>query len=486
MTSLVTTLIVALLSIAGAFAVNRITNARADTPSMFAEIRQIKSIDNHAHVMAGVADQEFDAIACGGLEFVAPPPMRLRVENPIYTGAWKELFGYNSEGKMDEQRVKEYLAIKQRVMKEQGDHYPAWVLDKLNIQTMLANRVRPAKTLAAPRFRWVGYGDPLMLPLSTKTLRETDSDKRFFYAQEEKIFKLYLDQLNDQLDDELNQRPTIKDPRPRTKYLGPKTPEQPQVKDQKPKTEDLVVKQLPVTFDLYLTRIVTPTLERMKREGAVAVKFVAAYLRPLNFEKTTQSAAARIYARYRVGGEPSWNEYKQLQDFVFRYIAMEAGRLGLVVHIHTGGGCGHFFNLSNGNPLLLESVVNDPSLRKTNFVLIHGGYPFTRETEFLLEKPNVYADFSAQTFLLTPAALSRVLRSMLEYEPEKVLFGTDASPATPEVSWEESAWMTNKTAREALAIALEGMMKDEDVSRERALELARMVLHDNASKLYGL
>lgn len=46
--------------------------------------------------------------------------------------------------------------------------------------------------------------------------------------------------------------------------------------------------------------------------------------------------------------------------------------------------------------------------------------------------------------------------------------------------------MTNKTAREALAIALTGMMNDGDIARERALELARMVLRENAIKLYAL
>ncbi|MBA2502347.1 MAG: hypothetical protein H0V27_05650 [Pyrinomonadaceae bacterium] len=63
--------------------------------------------------------------------------------------------------------------------------------------------------------------------------------------------------------------------------------------------------------------------------------------------------------------------------------------------------------------------------------------------------------------------------------------GTDASPATPEVSWEESAWMTNKTAREALAIALTGMMQDGDITRERASELARMVMRENSVQLSG-
>ncbi len=307
---------------------------------------------------------------------------------------------------------------------------------------MFANRVSIGRGLAAPRFRWVGYGDPLMLPLSTKTLSQANSDKGFFYGREEMLLKRDLAALK--------------------------------------------LNSLPPTLDLYLGKVITPTLEIQKRGGAIAIKFVAAYMRPLDFADVSKNEAERIYARYVSGNEPSWDEYKKVQDFLFRYIAREAGRLGLAVHLHTGGGCGHFFNLSGSNPLLLESVLNDPSLRKTNFVLVHGGYPFVKETEFLMEKPNVYADFSAQTFLLTPQALSRVLRDWLEYEPEKILFGTDASPATPEVGWEESAWMTNKTAREALAMALTGMMKDGDITRERAIELARMVMRENAIKLYGL
>ena len=103
----------------------------------------------------------------------------------------------------------------------------------------------------------------------------------------------------------------------------------------------------------------------------------------------------------------------------------------------------------------------------------------------LLYKPNVYADFSAQTFLLSTRELSTVLRSWLEFVPEKVLFGTDAFDITPDVGWPELAWLSNKSAREALAIALTGMMADGQITRDRALELARMVLRDNARKLYG-
>jgi hypothetical protein len=45
--------------------------------------------------------------------------------------------------------------------------------------------------------------------------------------------------------------------------------------------------------------------------------------------------------------------------------------------------------------------------------------------------------------------------------------------------------MADKTGREALGIALTGMMNDGEITRDRAMELARMVLRDNARKLYG-
>jgi hypothetical protein len=67
-----------------------------------------------------------------------------------------------------------------------------------------------------------------------------------------------------------------------------------------------------------------------------------------------------------------------------------------------------------------------------------------------------------------------------------VLFGTDAFGLTPEVGWEEGAWLSVTSARQALALALTGMMNDGEIPRVRAIELARMVMRENAMKLYGL
>ena len=132
------------------------------------------------------------------------------------------------------------------------------------------------------------------------------------------------------------------------------------------------------------------------------------------------------------------------------YIAREAGRLGMAVHIHTGQGCGNYFDLAGARPTELESVLDDPDLRKTNFVLLHGGAgPYTHEVAVLLSKPNVYADFSEQDALLPARAESAVIREWLEWYPEKVLYGTDLAPGPPEQDWDVIGYSTDRTARRA-------------------------------------
>src|SRR5258708_36560371 len=101
-------------------------------------------------------------------------------------------------------------------------------------------------------------------------------------------------------------------------------------------------------------------------------------------------------------------------------MAEQAGRLGLPVHIHTGEGCGGYFYLNGSNPMLLESVLNDTRLRKTTFVLLHGGAgPFTLEILYFLMKPNVYTDLSQQTWPESPHRVREVRREWIDGCPEK-------------------------------------------------------------------
>ena len=415
----------------------------APDPLLVAEIAKIKAIDNHTHVTCVVApgqeDHEYDALPFELLE-AFPLMVRLRPDNLEFTAAWRALYGYQFRD-MTEAHIKQLSEIKAKVRRERSDGYPAWVLDKLGIETMLANRVAMGRGLTPPRFRWVSYVDALAFPLNNEAAKRMNLDYRAFYPAEERLLKRYLSELS--------------------------------------------LNSLPGNLKDYLSKVITPTLERQKRDGAVAVKFEIAYLRSLSFGDPSEKEATRVYDRWAKGGEPPPAEYSMLQDFLFRYTCREAGRLGLVVHIHVFDGGGGSYVQSGSDPVLLDSVFNDPSLRKTNFVIVHGGYPHTKSTAGLFSKPNVWADFSAQDLLLYPRNLSETLRNWLEYYPEKILYGTDASPSFGEIGWEETAWLADQTARKALALALTGMINDGEITRARAVELARLVLRENAIKLYG-
>ena len=422
----------------------RVNAQVAADPSLLAAINRIKAIDNHAHPLKYVApgekpDDEFDALPLDAIE-AFPLPLRLSPANPEFIRAWHDLYGYVYND-MNSAHVAELMKVKQRVLREQTQNFPAWVLDRLNIETMFANRVAMGSGLVTPRFRWVSFDDALIFPLNNDRAKRFNRDYAAFYPGEERLLKRYLSDLN--------------------------------------------LNSLPSSLDDYLKKVITATLERQKLNGAVAVKFEAAYLRKLDFDNPDEAVARETYKKFVKGGEPPAADYKALQDFLFFYLAREAGRLGLAVHIHCISGAGGFYRQSGSDPTLLEAAFNDPGLRKTNFVVVHGGYPFTKQMGQMLSKPNVYADFSAQTFFTFPRELSEILRNWLEIYPDKVLFGTDAFAFDPAIDWGETAWLSNTTARKALALALTGMMNDGEITRARAMELARMVLRENAKKLYG-
>jgi predicted TIM-barrel fold metal-dependent hydrolase len=78
------------------------------------------------------------------------------------------------------------------------------------------------------------------------------------------------------------------------------------------------------------------------------------------------------------------------------------------------------------------------------------------------------------------------LREWLETYPDKVLYGTDGYPYNAALGWEESTWIANHNAREALGIALTGMVRDGEISYKRAREIAELVLRRSAEQLYGM
>ena len=406
-------------------------------PLLMKQIAQIKAIDNHTH--AEPADPARGnnwrpAAPLGTSRY--PDVVPLRRDNPDWIRAWHALYAYPHTN-MQTGNLQRLLETKRQTMRKFGNDWPRHVLDMAGVEVALVNATSLGAGQRNARFRWVPYADPMLDPFS--------GDKSAL------------------------------------SYTGgPSTINQLLTEAQ--------VSTLPATLTEYNARVVDSTLARWAAEGAVAVKFLAAYARGLDFESTATETADGIYARGVVGQPTNPSERKMLQDYLFREIAARAGAHRLVVHIHTGNGDGPYFNNTRANPGLLEAAIGSQPLRKTNFVLLHGGWPFHHTTQAMLDKPNTYADFSAQTFYLGTHALAEVLRGWLGWHPEKVLFGSDAysDMDSPLTDYEEKQWLMTDKARKALGIALTAMMRDGEITRERALVIARMVLRDNAIALYRL
>src|SRR5208282_6426389 len=109
-----------------------------------------------------------------------------------------------------------------------------------------------------------------------------------------------------------------------------------------------------------------------QKKGGIAMKFEVAYFRPMTFSDPTREQAEDIYQHYVSTGIPSEQEYRTFQDYIFRFLVAQGGRLNLPVHIHTAAGIGNYFNFSQSNIMNLESVVRDPRYLSTTFVMIHG------------------------------------------------------------------------------------------------------------------
>ncbi|HEY2457709.1 MAG TPA: amidohydrolase family protein [Candidatus Acidoferrum sp.] len=401
-------------------------------------LKQIDAIplyDNHAH--PGFADDnDVDAMA-------SPPDesatLRLRDDNPEFVAGAKALFGYPYDDFKPEHS--KWLADKKKAAETQsGTAYFDSILDKLNVDICLANRAWMAPYLDPKRFHWVFFGDSFFFPFDNKDQTASTPDMGVYVPLQEKMLARWKKQEG--------------------------------------------VEGLPADLAGY-ENLVRRTMEDNQKHGGVAIKFEAAYFRSLYFSDPPRAQAESIYTKYHAGGVPSADEYRVFQDYIFRYIVEQSGRLHLPMHFHSAVGIGDYFSLHNGNVLNLENVVRDARYKNVIFVLIHGGWPYEREAALMTAVKNVYLDTSFQTEMLYPSQFKEVVKQLLTLYPDKMMYGSDAFPFNEALGAEESFWLAARTTREGLAAALAELVDEGAITETKAMELARNYLHDNAARLYG-
>ena len=398
------------------------------------KIEKIPIFDHHAH--PGFPDDtDVDAMA-------SPPgsaPLRERDTNPELVAAAKALFNF-PYADLTPEHAKWLVNKKSELKKSQGTAYFPNLLDKLNIEQGVANRAMMADYLDPKRFVWVFFVDSFMWPFDNQKERARNADQAVYMPLQEKMLHRWMEQEH--------------------------------------------LQKLPGSFDDYLKFITQVLEDNQKNKGGIAMKFEVAYFRPTRFSDPTKEQVEEIYKHYAAGGVPEEQEYRTFQDYIFRYLVREGGRLHLPVHIHSAVGVGDYFNISESNVMNLENILRDPRYSETIFVLIHGGYPLEREAIWLAAVKNVYMDSSLMEVVMYPAAFKDSLKQWLETFPDKITFGTDSFPYNEALGAEESYWLGVQTARQGLAAALAEMVAMGEVTEAKAMEMAHGYLHDNAVKLY--
>src|SRR5256714_13380591 len=123
------------------------------------QIDAIKLFDHHAHP-AFPGDDDVD---------IAPPPpgsspLRLREDNPETSAAARALFGFpfaDMKGAHGKWLIDRKAALRKQ---HAGAAYFNTILDRLGIETSMANRVAMAPYLDPARFKWVFFVDCFMFP----------------------------------------------------------------------------------------------------------------------------------------------------------------------------------------------------------------------------------------------------------------------------------------------------------------------------------
>lgn len=245
------------------------------------------------------------------------------------------------------------------------------------------------------------------------------------------------------------------------------------------------------------------TMEAAVEGGARGFKNVSAYYRPLALSRPS-AADAEGALRLLLTNPPTGSDASQpaspmdanpvfpdpagnaalttLEDFLFRHIYVKAGKLERPIIIHSAVALHPALRVDFNDPRPLYGVFTDPDIQRarTQFVLIHAGYPSTDVVAaFISQFPNVYTDVSF--YSKYPGALLELYRSLLALGPSnKIMHGSDANTVPEEIGY--CAW----NSRAVLAKVLTEYKESLGWTQRDITAMAEDVLHRTARGLFGM
>ncbi len=217
----------------------------------------------------------------------------------------------------------------------------------------------------------------------------------------------------------------------------------------------------------------------IRRDGFVGIKSHLGERVGFGAAPVEADEAERYFSAAKAGDGEA---YKKIYMAIVLASMLQAQDLKFPIHFHTGITGGLWDGpVANTDPFLLVPIVRQPRFLKTRIVLLHAGHPWMQHAGMMAHVfPHVWVD-TGWTTPWTSQRIVEVYRDVIGMAPlSKIMIGSGGH-GSPEIHW-----LSAKTAKIALGEVLTdavrlGLMAERDAERT-----GRMILYDNAARMYGL
>lgn len=217
----------------------------------------------------------------------------------------------------------------------------------------------------------------------------------------------------------------------------------------------------------------------VRQDGFVGVKCHLAERVGFGVQPVSTAEAEAVFPAAKAGDAEA---YKRLYVAVFTATLLQCQDLKVPVHLHTGM-TGGFWNgpIHHADPFLLAPFLRQPKFLQTRIVLLHAAYPWIQHAAELAHSlPHVWVDLAWTTPWIS-LRIVECFRDAVGIAPLSKLTIGSGGHETPEI-----AWLAAKISKIGLGEALGDAVRLGLMTQKQAEGAARMILHDNAARLYGL
>jgi uncharacterized protein len=217
----------------------------------------------------------------------------------------------------------------------------------------------------------------------------------------------------------------------------------------------------------------------VRQDGFVGVKCHLAERVGFGVQPVSTAEAEAVFPAAKAGDAEA---YKRLYVAVFTATLLQCQELKVPVHLHTGM-TGGFWNgpIHHADPFLLAPFLRQPKFLQTRIVLLHAAYPWIQHAAELAHSlPHVWVDLAWTTPWIS-LRIVECFRDAVGIAPLSKLTIGSGGHETPEI-----AWLAAKISKIGLGEVLGDAVRLGLMTQKQAEGAARMILHDNAARLYGL